>query len=123
MKINKSLKERIITALKAGTIRAAQFPEFADHQTSELTFTEPEREFIISIYDRIKSDPKLFEIYSPEIKLDRSFKICLLKSLAAGFVSSEDLPELKQPAVDLSFAMSRDERRQLLDIAERLIDC
>lgn len=122
MKINQSLSQRILKALKAGTIRAVDFPEFSD-QTNELAFTEPEREFISSIYERIHADQKLLDIYSPEIKLDRSFKICLLKSLAAGFVASEDLPDLKLKAVDLSFAMSRDERRQLIDIMERLIDC
>lgn len=122
MKINQSLKERMLKALKAGTIRAVDFPEFSE-QTSELAFTEPEREFISAIYERIKSDPKLLNVYSPEIKLDRSFKICLLKSLAAGFIGTEDLPDIQLKAVDLSFAMSRNERKQLIDIAERLIDC
>jgi hypothetical protein len=120
--IDHSLNQRILSALKSGIIRAVDFPEFSDHK-NELALTEPEREFISSIYERIKADPKLLDIYSPEIKLDRSFKICLLKSLAAGFVASEDMPYLKLKAVDLSFAMSRDERRQLIDIVERLIDC
>lgn len=122
MKINQSLRQRILKALKFGSIRAAEFPEFSE-QTSKLELTEPERKFISSIYERIKADPKLLDVYSPEIKLDRSFKICLLKSLAAGLIASEDLPDLKLKAIDLSFAMTRDERRQLIDIAERLLDC
>lgn len=122
MKINQSLRQRILTAFKDGVIRAVDFPEFSD-QANELAFTEPEREFISSIYERIKSDPKLLDIYSPEIKLDRSFKICLLKSLAAGFIVSEDLPGIQLKAVDLSFAISRNERKRLIDIMERLIDC
>jgi len=122
IKINQSLKQRILNSLKSSNFRAVDFPEFSD-QKNELKFTDQEKEFINSIYQRIHSNPKLLARYSPNIKLDKSFKIRLLKSLAAGFVSSEDLPAMKHPARNLSFAMTQEERKQLFEIVEKQLNC
>lgn len=120
-KINKSIKHRILTSLKKGTIRAADFPELSN-QSNSLNFTDDERDFINSIYDRIYSNPKMLNRFSPEIKIDFSLKVRLLKSLASGFISDEALPEIHQPAAILLFS-SVEERTRFIEIADRVIDC
>lgn len=120
-KINKSIKHRILTSLKKGTIRVADFPELSS-DTNSLKLTDTEKAFINSIYDRIYSNQKTLDRYSPEIKLNKSLKVRLLKSLASGVISDEVLPEIKQPAAILLFS-SVEERTRFIEIADRVIDC
>lgn len=120
IKISQSLKQRILASLKNNSVRAVDFPELSDH-TNEIPFTESERVFINSIYERIYSHPKLLNRYSKEIKLDKSIKVRLLKSLAAGFISSEDLPELQHSATTLP--VLRKEIEQFMEIVEKYMDC
>jgi hypothetical protein len=120
-KINKSIRDRILISLKKGTIRATDFPELSN-QSNSLNFTDEERDFINSIYERIYSNPKMLNRYSPEIKIDFSLKVRLLKSLASGFISDEALPEIHQPAAILLFS-SVEERARFIEIADRVIEC
>lgn len=126
IKINLSLKQRILTSLKNNSVRAIDFPEFSDH-TNEIPFTESEREFIKclseSISERIYSRPRILNRYSKAIKLDKSIKVRLLKSLASGVITSKDLPELQHSAVDLSIAITREEKERLMEIVEKYMDC
>jgi len=116
IKINQSLKNRLLEALKEEKIRPNDFPEFIEYKMEpDPSITEEDRELCRTAMQRINSNPEYLERFSPSIKLNKSFKIRIISALAKGVMIVDDFPELKEQnkGCGIGFVLTKDERSRL----------